>query len=199
MDSASSRAPGRNPSPVVLIADNDEGVSAVLSVVLDREGMGVTTVRNGEDAFEALKRGGIDAFVCDLDMPKMSGEELLGELQSWESAPPIVVISGFLDTRLEERLGALRHVHAVLRKPFDVFGFGAQLRELVLHDASAASDEVQQDVPQDCADDMGVNSAAAAGSEPSAPREPWSLGPPPPPSEENGASFGREKGGLFGA
>ncbi len=114
----------------VLIADNDAGVSTVLSQVLCRVGLAVELVGDGQTALERLRRGGLQLLVCDLDMPNLSGEEVLAALADIPSAPPAVVISGYLDAASNRRLLRLPKVLLTLRKPFDVFAFARLVADL---------------------------------------------------------------------
>lgn len=115
--------------PTVLLADNDAAVSALLAEVLRRAGLQVEAVFDGKTACERVSAGGHRVFVCDLDMPKMSGIDLLESLRAHVAMPPTMVISGYLDPQIEVRLAALPFVCAVLRKPFDLLAFAEQVRQ----------------------------------------------------------------------
>ncbi|MGE0142867.1 MAG: response regulator [Planctomycetota bacterium] len=108
-------------APLVLVADNDPHVGQVLVLFLERAGLRVEACADGRAAEARLARGGVAALVCDLDMPHMAGEVLLERLG--ERAPPTVVVSGYVDHRMEERLRAHPRVVDVLRKPFDLPSF----------------------------------------------------------------------------
>jgi len=59
---------------VLLAEDND--VNAMLATEIVRQvGLGVERVRNGEEAVEAVKRGGYDLVLMDVHMPVMDGLE----------------------------------------------------------------------------------------------------------------------------
>ncbi|MGE3172889.1 MAG: response regulator [Planctomycetota bacterium] len=107
----------------VLVADNDPGVRALLAEVVRRQGFQVATASDGLEARAALLAAQVDLFVCDLDMPRMSGPQVLQWLAAQPNQPPVVVVSGYLDARSEADLGQLPCVRALLRKPFDVLAF----------------------------------------------------------------------------
>ena len=120
-----------SPNGCVLIAENDPGVSCVLAEVLARRGLEVETVEDGKAALDRLQVGGIDVLVCDLDMPTMSGEDLLRHIEDWERAPDVVVVSGFIDDALSAEFRGHASVREVLRKPFDVLKFADVVAGLV--------------------------------------------------------------------
>lgn len=119
--------------PVVLLADNDIAVSSLLAEILSRGGFEVRQVFDGQSALEALAAAAPDLLVCDLDMPRKSGLHALEELARGGAAavaPPTLVITGYVDSSIERRLGALPFVREVLKKPFDLAGFLARLKQL---------------------------------------------------------------------
>src|SRR5579864_9589674 len=72
------RFPMLNPSRhQVLIVDDDAAVRNSLSLLLKASGYEVTTAANGVEALAQLKSGLPAVVLSDLNMPKMSGFELL--------------------------------------------------------------------------------------------------------------------------
>lgn len=118
-------------SASVLIVDNDPGVRGLLAEVIRRHGFEITLANDGADAREILLQRRFDVMVCDLDMPRVSGGELLAWVDGQDGAPRCIVVSGFLDGHTSSRLSALGCVVALLRKPFDILAFGSMVRDLV--------------------------------------------------------------------
>jgi two-component system response regulator AtoC len=114
----------------VVIADNDRGVSDLLREVLEQQGLAVEVVADGEAAVRRVAAGGVDLLVCDLDMPRLGGEEVLARLGSMPDGPPVVVISGFLDAAVQARLTRHRCLRGVFAKPFDVLRFASRVAQL---------------------------------------------------------------------
>ena len=78
--------------PSVLLADNDAAVSGLLAEVLRRSGVEVEQVFDGEAARRRASERVPDVLVCDLDMPKMSGIDVLEawlrhRARSWLATP----------------------------------------------------------------------------------------------------------------
>jgi CheY-like chemotaxis protein len=123
----------------VLIADNDDAVSALLTEVLVRRGLRVEHAADGEQARRQARGPEVLVLVCDLDMPRVSGIEVLESLADLPAPPPTVVISGYFDDAIRGRLAALPFVREVLRKPFDLFTFATRVHGLATRDAASAT------------------------------------------------------------
>lgn len=66
--------------PHILIADDEPMVLRVYKTSLQREGYTVETVGNGEMALAAIRLRRPDALITDIEMPKMSGEQLCRQI-----------------------------------------------------------------------------------------------------------------------
>lgn len=114
----------------VLIADNDRAVSGLLTEVLAQTGLNTRNAYDGDEASRMARHDEVRVLVCDLDMPGASGLEVLESLRDLPNPPKSVVISGYLDGSIEQRLRALPFVQEVMRKPFDLLVFAAIVRRL---------------------------------------------------------------------
>lgn len=123
----------------VLIADNDRAVSGLLTEVLARVGLRPTNAYDGTAARELVLRTSPKVLVCDLDMPGMSGLEVIESLAELPVPPQVVVVSGYLDGRVEARLAQLPFVREVLRKPFDLLRFAATVERLCAGERTAGA------------------------------------------------------------
>lgn len=64
----------------ILIADDEPMVLRVYKTSLQREGYTVETVGNGELALAAIRARQPDALITDIEMPKLSGEQLCRQI-----------------------------------------------------------------------------------------------------------------------
>ncbi|HEX6811099.1 MAG TPA: response regulator [Planctomycetota bacterium] len=115
----------------VLIADNDRAVSGLLTEILVRAGLSPVHAYDGHTAGIMARQPGLRVIVCDLDMPRVSGLEVLESLRDLPNPPRAVVVSGYLDADVRERLGKLPFVRHVLSKPFDLQSFAERVQQLV--------------------------------------------------------------------
>jgi len=82
----------------VLIVDDDAAVRNSLSLLLKASGYEVTTAANGVEALAQLKSGLPAVVLSDLNMPKMSGFELLSVVREQFPRLSLVAMSGKYET-----------------------------------------------------------------------------------------------------
>ncbi len=93
-------------APRVLLADDSPTACLLQKRLLEARGYGVSLAGSGEQAWQALRQGGYDLLICDLDLPgggarlleKLRGEPVLRRL-------PVLVLAA----RSEEELAALKN------------------------------------------------------------------------------------------
>lgn len=94
---------------LVLVADDDDVLRAVVRLSLELEGHIVEEAADGQLAIDALRRARPDVLVLDMMMPRKNGADVLRHLQAQQtpSRPCVVAYSassGHLE--LAETLGA---------------------------------------------------------------------------------------------
>ncbi|MDQ7007493.1 MAG: sigma-54 dependent transcriptional regulator [Acidobacteriota bacterium] len=77
----------------ILIADDEANLRTTLTRTLRQEGYAVSEARDGVEAVSLLRRGGIDAVILDLSMPRLDGFGVLEALAEEEGAPPVIVLT----------------------------------------------------------------------------------------------------------
>jgi chemosensory pili system protein ChpA (sensor histidine kinase/response regulator) len=76
--------------PLVLIVDDSITVRELLSLSFSKAGYRVEQARDGQEAWEKLSAGlPCDIIFCDVEMPRMSGLDLLSQLQADEELAAI--------------------------------------------------------------------------------------------------------------
>ena len=66
----------------IMIVDDEMHVLRILRISLEKHGYQVVTHNNGLDALEALENYTPDILITDIQMPRMSGEELCHRIVS---------------------------------------------------------------------------------------------------------------------
>jgi CheY-like chemotaxis protein len=118
----------------VLIVDDDQDISDILSEILSSAGHSVITARNGAEALEKLKSVKPSLILLDLNMPVMDGFEFrrLQRLDPAVAQVPTVVMSALYQMR--ERIAHLA-VDDALEKPIAL----ERLLQVVGHFCGSAS------------------------------------------------------------
>lgn len=79
----------------VLIVDDDPFVRDMLVMILDSSGYSVETAESGEDALKKYSaEQGVNLIVSDMNMPGMTGLELIREIRKSDEDVPIVILTG---------------------------------------------------------------------------------------------------------
>lgn len=123
-----NRLPGRDTKPTlravserarVLVTDDEVSIREVLAEGLDSFGYAVTQAGNAAEAFEIVKRGGVDLVLSDIDMPGENGLSLLGRIKSFDPDIDVIMVTGVVD--LEVAVGTIRQGAAdYVSKPFNL-------------------------------------------------------------------------------
>lgn len=104
--------------PSLLLVDDDETFTRVLSAALERRGFSVRIARDVAEGFAAAESDLPEYAVVDLKMPGPSGLELVKKLKELDAHTRIVVLTGYASvaTAVEAiKLGAIHY----LAKPAD--------------------------------------------------------------------------------
>lgn len=128
-------------TPVVLVVEDDPPVRDLLDDVLREEGYSVVTAHNGNVALQTLASLQVDLVTLDLDLPGLSGSELLEVLRNREiKIPPVIVITG------EKPVGrqVKQVAQAVITKPFDIDDLIAAALRLLPGDLPRAEAKLRQ-------------------------------------------------------
>jgi two-component system response regulator HydG len=122
-----STTQGPDPAPIevreigtgasVLVVEDDETFRGVLIDILTGAGHAVVAVGDGQAALEALEHGSFEVVLLDLNLPRVSGINVLSAQPALHTDARFIVMTAFgtVDSAVEAmKLGA----HDYLRKPF---------------------------------------------------------------------------------
>ena len=102
----------------ILIVDDEKDIALVLKEFFVSKGYEVLAAFNGREAMDFLNQPGIGLILLDMQMPDMSGIEILKEAKKTYKDAKVVVLTGFSEGYKEEaeKIGC----DAFLTKPFSV-------------------------------------------------------------------------------
>jgi two-component system sensor histidine kinase and response regulator WspE len=91
----------------VLVVDDSITVREVERQLLTRQGYDVSVAVDGKDGFNMLRSGSFDLLVTDVDMPRMTGIELIRAVRREASLAQLPIIIVSYKDREEDRLAGL--------------------------------------------------------------------------------------------
>ena len=101
----------------ILVVDDEIAIIEIWQEIIQMIGHTSFTAQNGDNAVALLKQNRIDLIITDLNMPHSDGMVVLDYVASLESAPKVIVSSGFLDN---EALTDKYTIEKIIPKPFDL-------------------------------------------------------------------------------
>lgn len=123
--------------PRVLLAEDDPNARSILATILRSMDLDVVEVNDGGRMLvavaacyrESRPRHEIDLVVTDVQMPVVSGIEIVKNIRRAGWTAPIVIVSGWITPELEEV--AKRYGGVLLPKPLDLDVFERTVHELL--------------------------------------------------------------------
>jgi len=118
-----------NSQPLILIADDDPDILALVSFRLERAGYEVVQARNGEEAVEVALARRPDLAVIDVMMPRIDGYEATRQLRQQEETSRMPII--LLTARVQEEdiaRGFDAGADDYVRKPFSPQELGSRVQ-----------------------------------------------------------------------
>ncbi|MBF0515841.1 MAG: PAS domain S-box protein [Nitrospirae bacterium] len=115
---------------VILIAEDDEFLRNVTSLVLTRAGYDVIAAADGEEAVKLYSENKVDLVMMDIIMPKMNGKAAYDKMVKINKDAKVIFVSGYTDDYLESKLIKDDHFNYIT-KPVDVVKFLAQVKEII--------------------------------------------------------------------
>jgi two-component system response regulator RegX3 len=121
----------------VLVVEDERSIREAVTAYLEREGYWVTPAADGAEALEQTARKAFDLVVLDLNLPKVSGEEVCRRIRDVSDVPIIMLTAKGAE---EERVHGFEiGADDYLVKPFSPRELIARVRALVRR-AHAESD-----------------------------------------------------------
>ena len=87
----------------VLVVENEEHVRKTVGLALKQGGYEVLEAADGEQAIQTIqaetKAQPVNAIICDLALPKLSGNEVIAFIRAKLPSVPIIVLTGHPDVQ----------------------------------------------------------------------------------------------------
>ena len=115
-------------APRILVAEDEANLRLVLQKELERHGYRVQVAPDGEAALRKLEESNVDVLLCDINMPRMDGMELLRRVHERPNPPEVIMLTGqaTVETAVEAmKLGAYDY----LTKPYSITELDVRVRQ----------------------------------------------------------------------
>ncbi len=103
----------------ILVIDDEDSMCNFMEIMLAREGYSVDTANSGKEGVGLLRENNYDLVIADLNMPDMTGIDVLKEVRSFKQDQDLIVMTAYasVDTAIEAmKHGAVDYI----TKPFKV-------------------------------------------------------------------------------
>lgn len=112
----------------LLIAEDEANLRLVLQKELQRLGYRVHAAPDGEAALRKLEESNVDVLLCDINMPRMDGMELLRRVHERPNPPEVIMLTG--QGTIETAVEAMKNgAYDYLTKPYSISELDVRVRQ----------------------------------------------------------------------
>jgi two-component system cell cycle sensor histidine kinase/response regulator CckA len=131
-DTNKEKAYLRGNNKTVLIIDDEVILIEICEMMLKRLGHKVFKARSGFEALDIFEgnKNKIDIVISDMNMPEMSGQELVVKLRKIDYQVKVLLSSGGLSD-FDEKEAINRGFNGFIRKPFNIKTLSEKMAEIL--------------------------------------------------------------------
>ncbi len=111
----------------ILVIEDEEIIAEYYKKILQNAGYEVAIFYNGNDALQYYRQFHCPVVVTDLEMPQMSGEEVIGNIKEIDDDQVIVVVTSYYDPATIINI-MKKNVYDYIVKPIEPVEFGATIK-----------------------------------------------------------------------
>lgn len=103
----------------ILLVEDQEDVQNMMIAMVERMGFEVDACSSGLEALEVIRDGAdyYDLIITDQNMPKMTGLEMVYQINMINEKMPFILVSGYSLDRMQDMIKEHPAIKTVLRKP----------------------------------------------------------------------------------
>lgn len=124
---------------LVLVAEDEPGISSILDAYLRRDGLRTCMATNGQQALDLFRTMRPNIVLLDIHMPGMDGLEVLRTLRA-ESQTPVIMVTALADD-IDKLLGLRLGADDYISKPFNPVEVVARVRAVLRRTESRPNHE----------------------------------------------------------
>ena len=110
---------GAAPAPVILVADDDLDIRAVLTILLKDVGYTPVEAADGQDALLLALTRTVDLILLDLAMPRLNGEAFCQAYRDHGGQAPVILLTAANPSDVAATVEACGAV-GYIAKPFEI-------------------------------------------------------------------------------
>ena len=119
----------------ILLVDDNEKINATLKQFLEIKYFNVTSCVNGKEAINLINKKNFDLYIIDVQLPKISGLEIVKHIRNKNLNSPIIMITASLD--IENFITAFKNgANEYIKKPFHLEEFEIRINNILNKKAS---------------------------------------------------------------
>ena len=123
----------------ILVIDDDENISKVIRLYLEKEGMEVLLAADGKTGLELFSKDNPDLVLLDIMMPEMDGIEVIKNIRR-DSAVPVIMLTAKGDT-FDKVLALELGADDYIVKPFEPKELIARIKAVIRRSENAPEQE----------------------------------------------------------
>jgi len=126
----------------VLLVEDDIQLAKIIKKILESKGFDVVLVTDGIDALETIKKNYFDLYLIDINIPKISGLELVRYIREIHNNGFIIMITANVDEYYFEK--AYQYgCDDYIKKPFHITELEVRIKHLLNQEKSFSFDEYE--------------------------------------------------------
>ncbi|MFH1440744.1 MAG: response regulator [Candidatus Omnitrophota bacterium] len=115
--------------PKILIVDDESEIVDILAHSLRLKGYEAKGAYNGQDALGILQKEKVDLVLLDLNMPGLSGQDMVKIIKNKYPNVKIIIVTAFVDEG--QKLFQEKHLEGLFIKPMRLQELHCKLREVI--------------------------------------------------------------------
>lgn len=114
----------------VLVVDDDKMILELLQKVIERQGYKTLIATSGEEALKLLDKHNVGIVISDIEMPSMSGMELLSQIKKTYNELPVLMITGKNNSHTKFNIKESK-ADGIIKKPFKNYEITQRISSLI--------------------------------------------------------------------
>ncbi len=129
----------------VLLVDDEQEFTAILSERLESRGLKVECASNGKEALEKIQKESYDIIILDMVMPEMNGLETLEQVKKDRPDLQVLLLTGHAD--LKSGIEAIKMgAQDFLEKPADIHELMSKIKEAKTQKAILVEQQAEEHI-----------------------------------------------------